>query len=755
LLPFGDANLVGSFQFFSLMFISHLRKLDLLLHCFVACLLFVGYALPAHSQDFKKVDSLKKELLLSKQQAKFEILNQLFKQYYQTDYKVALDYAIEFNDLAKQVGDSVKIIDGGRMMAHALMYLERNGEAIEILIKIYAIADRNKAAHPELKKQIKFILNNAGITYTYLGNYDKALEYHFKSLVIREEEGDKKSIGTTLNNLGFVFYYLKDYQLAIEYYQKALLTKREIGDMVDLDRILINLGLCHNQVGDHKNAISYFNQGFAICGESCSDDIRREGLLGLGAAYYGNKVLDKAEDCFLKSLEISRAQKNSLYQVSNLLQLSLVETSKGDKEKGLHYLEEALTIAEASDFVDPLIQIYDQFSKLYSEKSDYKKTAYYLGKYKQLKDSIYNNELIKNLAKVQTSHAERENLKTIKEQEEIMQLRQTQYFFVLAIIFLMLGLAVILLAANKRQQRASATLALANERIEEQNRLLEERNKELDSRVKQRTIELSKSNLLLTEANSELDNFLYKTSHDIRGPLVTLQGLCNLGLIEAKEPAVTEILGKLSAQSDKMTSILSRLTAVGEVNQTTPQPVKINFKKILDDILKGEEKNFQSKNIKVTYTIDDPVTLISDVGLLKSILENLIDNGIKFYNSSSRVDPFVHVSIFQKGQQVVVRVEDNGIGILNAPPDQIFHMFMRASERSETGGVGLYLSKACTYKLGGEIMLERSDKDGTVFILQLPVDLSPILELRAEQGKELEKLQRQEMEKNLKMTASA
>jgi signal transduction histidine kinase len=682
-------------------------------------------------QDLKKIDSLKTELVRSAPETKFPILNQLFKQYNQIDYNTALSYAREFYSLGRQFGDSVKIVEGGRMIAYSLMDLGRNDEAIEILIQTLKIADRNTKNYPEIKKQIKFILNNAGLAYTYLGNYDKALEYHFKSLLIREEEGDKKSIGTALNNLGLVFFNLKDYKSGIEYYQKAVETKHEIQDNNDLDRILINIGLCYNQLGEFKNGIDYFNQGFS----------------GLGIAYFGRKVLDKAEDCFLRSLKISKSQNNSLYTVSNLYQLSLVEISKGDNEKGLKYLEEALGLAENSDFVDPLMYIYKEFSDIYGKDLNYERSAYYLGKYVSLKDSIYSDELIKNLAKVQTNYAERENIKTIKEKNEILVLKEAlierqraQSLFIAVIVLLVLGLGLVLLIANKRQQRVSADLAMAKVKIEEQNSMLSVQNKELDKRVKERTLELSKSNKMLMEVNSELDNFLYKTSHDIRGPLVTLKGLCNLAQIEAKDSAgLKDILDKLDGQSDKMAKILSRLTAVGKVNQSNLTPVKINFKVILDSILESEEANIQANKVTVTYRIDPNVSMISDWELVSSVLENTIDNGIKFYNSSVRVVPYVNVIVSREGNRIVVRVEDNGIGILNSNPEDVFHMFMRASERSETGGVGLYLSKICADKLGAEIQLEKTSKDGSTFVIYFPLDLNDVLEKRKLQHEELVK----------------
>jgi signal transduction histidine kinase len=707
-------------------------KLKTLVFCVVVLVVTVQ---SAQSQNLVKVDSLKSRLADAEVADKFLLLNQLFKEYNQVDYKIALGYAIEFDNLAMQTGDSVKMVEGGRMRAYSLMDIGENDSAIEILLYVLKIAERNRERFPDLKKQIKFILNNIGIAYTYVGNYDRALEYHFRSLQIREEEGDKKSIHNALNNIGLVFYNLKDYKKAIEFYLRALEMKKASGENFDLEGLYVNLGLCFNQTGDYEKAIDYFNQGFEICGKNCSDNILAVGLSGLGVAYYHIQNWAKAESSFLKSLEISKAQGNGLNQWSALYQLSSVEYSQGRKEKGMSYLKEAYAVAEKSKLVEPLIDTYKRFAEIYQETSDDKNHALYLSRYVKLKDSIYNEDLIKNLAKVQTNYAERENIKAIKEKDEILELRQqlidrqfTQILFVVAITLLSLGLVLLLLITNRKQKQASAIIAMARIKIEQQNKQLEAQNKELDSKVKERTLELSESNRQLIDVNTELDNFLYKSSHDLRGPLATLQGLINLAHIEPKdEDSVLRLLGNLTAQTEKMSKMLSRLSLISDLSQSLLKPEKIDLENTLARLVESEKKSYQSSNIELTFKINGEVELVSDQLLFETIVENLVTNGIKFCKNTERILPFVHIELSQEGAMVCIRVSDNGIGITNKPASEVFRLFMRGSDRSETGGVGLYLSKVCVDRLGGEIQLEKSSGEGSTFLVQLPTDLTPIL----------------------------
>jgi len=87
---------------------------------------------------------------------------------------------------------------------------------------------------------------------------------------------------------------------------------------------------------------------------------------------------------------------------------------------------------------------------------------------------------------------------------------------------------------------------------------------------------------------------------------------------------------------------------------------------------------------------------------------------------------------YSKRRRIQITVEDNGIGINPRDQGQIFHLFVRASERSETGGIGLYLSRLATQQLGGEVWLINSSENGSTFMVLLPADITPILEKRKE-----------------------
>ena len=692
------------------------------------------------SQSEAKVDSLKILLGSARDTTRFLILSELFKQTNSTDFEGSLNYAKTALNLAESIGDSVRVVEAGRMIAYSLADLGRNEEVVAILNRVIKIGERNKEQYPDLKTKLKFLYNNAGIAYMYLGKYDSSLDYHFKSLEIREQEENIRSMGTAQNNIGLVYFKLKNFDRALEYYLRSLEGKNTLNDSNDIEKILINIGLCYNGKKDSKKAIESFERAIESCNDNCSQQLLKEVNLGLGLAYSMIREYETSKNYLNKSLEIAKKQNDDYNIIENLLALGIIEREQKNYDGSIGYLNEANELAQQSHFNELLINIYKELSKTYTLILNYEAASTFQGKYIQLKDSIYGEDLIKNLARVQTNYEQRENIKTIRLNEENIKLKdeqlqrqRLQYFFIVLVSILIILLAIVLLWANRRQHVHNAALSEAKRVIEEQNKQLTITNEELDKRVQEKTQDLFESNENLQQVNEELDNFVYRTSHDIRGPLVTLKGVCNVAILDVKDQLALEYIGRLDITAAKLNAILTRLLIVNQINHAEIEPTEIVLAKVVEEILEiAREKGIPPKMV-IEHSIDPTIDLTSDLHLIRIVLENLIDNAFKFYNTSDRVTPFVRIKVgYSKRRRIQITVEDNGIGINPRDQGQIFHLFVRASERSETGGIGLYLSRLATQQLGGEVWLINSSENGSTFMVLLPADITPILEKRKE-----------------------
>ncbi len=684
-------------------FIRLLRTVVLL------ALLFLAYPIFA-----QKVDSLKSLLSSSSGIVRYDILFELAYEYSDVNDSLSLIYAEDLFSIALQLGDSNRIVKAGRIRAGELRRLERLDEAIQFAQDALQIARR----HNNLS-EIKHLLNSLAVSHTLLAEYDKALKYNFESLIIREAEGNKPDISIALNNIGLIYYKLNDYNKAIGYYMQSLKLKEEADDQHDLDRLLINLGLCYNGVNNYNEAKRYFDEGLAVCKDECSDQIKLESQIGLGISYFETGNHQEALHHFRQSFEVAKRIGNARFQSENLLYLARINILSKEYDTARKMLLEADRLSSEKGYNKLLTETYQIFSDLYKQTGDYVNMALYQSKYITLKDSIYNDNLIKNLAKVTSDYEERENIKTIAEKDEVLKLKEEvisrqrqQNVFIFAITLLILGLAIVLMWAGKLQRKA--------------NRLLADSRANLARKVDERTAELLR-------ANKELDHFIYKTSHDIRGPLATFKGLCLIALSDIKDAVGLDLVKKLDLTADKMNTILTRLLIVNQINTAQLKPELIDLKSCLDEIMVLERKKGLPPRMIVKHDIAQGVELKSDRDLVRIVLENLIDNGIKFYDQSIRIDPFVDIKITKEDSLILFTVVDNGIGINEDSKKHIFQMFVRASERSEIGGIGLYLSRLATEKLGGIVELIPMDGKLTCFRVKIPVNLESVIKDREDE----------------------
>jgi signal transduction histidine kinase len=677
---------------------------------------FLAYAQDA-TADKKAVDSL--VTVLTSLQGEKETMGvkvELAWHFIDLNNNEAYRFADEAYLASIQFGDSAIMVKSGRVAGQALRRLDRLQESIEVFTRVLPIAKRN-----HFQDEYKKILNGLAVAYTLIAEYDKALDYNFRSLVVREAEGNKAEISTALNNIGFVYFKMHNYEGAQKYYERCLALKAEVNDTTNLKLTYLNLGLTYLHLKKFNEAKEYTLKALTLCKTKCDDLVTISGEFGLGEASYWLREYEDAKLHLNKSLLLARTTGDRRWQAENLVYLGGVSIELKEFGEGERYLQEADSIAKSSGYNQIMIETYKHISNLYNKTEDYRNAAIYQKKYIQLADSLIGQDLVKNIAKIQADYEERENIATIADQDYLLS-QQRKLNIAWIVIAFMAGLLVLVLQfGNRNIKRVNAKLSEAKEVIQVQNAELENKNRELDIEVDKKTIDLARVNQSLKQVNDELDNFIYKTSHDIRGPLASLKGMCNVALMDVKDPIALEYLKKLDATAERLNSILTRLVIINQINNSKISIEPIDFKVIIAEVLMLEKKKGLPPDLKITTFIDPQATIESDKELVRIVLENLIDNAIKFYNDSDRVDSFmnVHISRVENGS-VKVRVIDNGIGISESSPGKLFQMFSRASERSETGGIGLYITKTAVEKIGGKIGLLTTPEGYTEFYVILP-----------------------------------
>jgi signal transduction histidine kinase len=223
----------------------------------------------------------------------------------------------------------------------------------------------------------------------------------------------------------------------------------------------------------------------------------------------------------------------------------------------------------------------------------------------------------------------------------------------------------------------------------------------------------------LKKANSQLDSFLYSTSHDLRAPIASILGLTNLAKIELKEETALKYFDMVENRVKKMDLVIADILQFARTTKAELKLEQIDFNKLLQEVISDLRFNEGATAIHLRYTPNPSFQLLSDYIQLKIILGNLVGNAVK-YHHVEQADPFIAVRLITKKEEIIIEVEDNGTGIAKQYQEKIFTMFFRASTKSEGTGLGLYIVGEAVAKLRGRITVTSEVGKGSVFTVTLP-----------------------------------
>jgi tetratricopeptide (TPR) repeat protein len=516
-----------------------LRKTTL---TFLGCLLL---GVQAHSQ---KIDSLKNALLHQSGEERFSILYELVFEYLgKVDFPEALKYIEEAQQVAGRYDDSLHIVKAGRVKGQILFELHRIADAINEYQDVVLVSKRNN-----FNREYESILNALAVGYSLQAAYDKALQIHFECLELREKNGNLEAISATLNNIGFVYYKLNNYDKALEYYKRILDLSYEVSFKANL---LLNIGLCYIDLRNFSTARKFIDAGLKVCAPNCSDLIVIQGKFALGVSLFYMKKPKEAEGYFAASYELAKKDKDKRFQIENLIYLGRISAVQGHPDDAKKFLRMAESVADETEYNELLINIYKQFSEVYTQAKEYENVTLYQGKYITLKDSLFSRELTKNLMRIQTEFEERENKAKIAAQSQILKLNEEAIDRQGSLNILMGTVAVLFIA-----------LVLILVRI---NRDKQKINSLLEQKVRERTQSLECSLVALQQSHTGLEEFILKTCKDIQSPVVTMRGLSNIMMADSDDPQTTrENVKHLERIITSLAELQCRLTELNEENHS-------------------------------------------------------------------------------------------------------------------------------------------------------------------------------------------
>jgi len=237
-----------------------------------------------------------------------------------------------------------------------------------------------------------------------------------------------------------------------------------------------------------------------------------------------------------------------------------------------------------------------------------------------------------------------------------------------------------------------------------------------DKQIIEQAENLKNANIELIKINKELDTFLYKSSHDLKGPVTTLKGLCNLGLLE-KDLSYFE---KEKPILDSMVVLLRKIMLVSQFRNMEVETTTLDLEKLIINSLESIKKTIDVSDIEIKLNIDAN-SLDSDLEVISNILYNIILNAItyaSFANGNSK--KWIEVNTYQENDGTFIEVSNNGVTIPKESDDRIYEMFYKANDINNGYGLGLYISKIAVENIGGKISHHSKNDDVTTFRIEIP-----------------------------------
>lgn len=221
----------------------------------------------------------------------------------------------------------------------------------------------------------------------------------------------------------------------------------------------------------------------------------------------------------------------------------------------------------------------------------------------------------------------------------------------------------------------------------------------------------------LQQSNLELDNFIYKASHDLQGPIARMKGVINLGILEGKDDISRRYFEMLNNVTCEMSQLLTKLQKAHEVFDCSPELKTFNLRSFIESRINEITVSNRNLNLISEIQVEETTNWQGDIFLFQTVIDNLLENAIAHRNSySPKVS--IKAQLINEGILKII-FSDNGKGIVAGTEGRIFDMFYHTSSDTLSDGMGLYLVKKAMEKLGGNIRLVHPKND-TVFEIILP-----------------------------------
>jgi signal transduction histidine kinase len=653
--------------------------------------------------------------------------------YNYSDMDLALVYADIALKKAQKAGSQRDVFDAQRCIG---FIYEDNAMPSEY-IAAYEQAARTAETLPDSFKTT--IYNDLAIVHRKNGNYRVAFGYYEKVLALAEAIKDDEMISSSYHGLGMLHRETGIYDKAVNYLLKSLEISVRMKSQKNIIVSHLDIAQTYLRAKDFDKALIHIEKAdqFAVAQNNQNKDAEAKSQLANVLQCYGEILfergniegaLKKYEEAliFHKALDVKvniartlmliadvHFKKKEFGQVAATYKTCLSYESQlleGDQAK-LHYkigvlyrqqnrnteaeveFLKSLKIADKLDIKEIAQPANYQMFLIYFDKHENARALGYLNIANALNDSLFNANKIRRTAEMELK------FDSEKRENEIntLRARETRFLLVVSIsAFLMIVLFLGFLI--QMRGRSFSAMKIKNDEIQQQYKRLE-------------------------ESNEILSQFAYVAAHDLKEPLRSIGSY--VGLIQMKyakdlPPDAKEYMQFVNSGVKRMYSLLTDLLDFSQVISQQPGAEVIRPDEVLEDVKANLRNAIESKNAQVVCMENLPSIRMNRSHLLQ-LFQNLIGNALKF----TTITPVVTIEGKEENGNIVLTIQDNGIGINKEYKNKVFVLFQQLNKKDKFDGtgIGLTICKNIVEKYNGRIWFDSEENIGTKFYISIPTNV--------------------------------
>lgn len=527
-------------------------------------------------------------------------------------------------------------------------------------------------------------LSQLSLFHMIVGDFDLAINMASESIDYFTELGDEKGIADAKYTIAGALYKTDDFHKGLTYLIDCLATYKKLEDFHNMARVQKSMGTIYEYFGDIKSAMQIY--------EAAVESGRNANDLNL--------------------------QSNAYNPLSGLY------LNEGNSKKAMSIIEESIRMKEETNDTRGLAFALYGRGKVYTQTKQYELAE------KDFKDSIQIHEdMGEKLGWAMSHHKLGALYIKMDRPEEAKEtlIKALEYSNKNRIILIKFRANLLLHDIAKKEGNFELALKYMTQYVHEKESVINDRTAKViegyDVINKMQALELEANAQkekaeIIEKKNIELDSFFYRISHDLKGPITSMMSLGYVAKFEIKDEKAMKFFEELDNQAGRLNNILDELLKLTKMSFNADSKEDIDFEKIIYDCIASYKylENFE----KVQFHVDvDEIAYKAEWALVNSIVQNLIENGIKYARLENN-EPCITISVKHQEDEVVIKAVDNGIGMSEETVSKIFSMFFRVNRKIEGTGLGLHILKRAVEKLGGRVDVESQLDKGTTFTVALP-----------------------------------